>query len=94
MYQLPIFVRSKYEGYIGTIIYLYFRSLRLSIGLGHIQNFIIFIEKNTILYQCRILRIRSYTIYIPTPNLQEVGSSEPIFKELKKKKKKIKSKNF
>ena len=32
------------------------------------------------------MRIRSYTIYIPTPNLQEVGSSEPIFKELKKKK--------
>ena len=45
MYQRPIFVRGKYEGYIGTIIYLYFRSPRLSIELGHIQNFIIFIEK-------------------------------------------------
>ena len=46
------------------------------------------------LYQCRILRIRSYTIYIPTPNLQQVGSGEPIFKELKKKKNQIKYKNF
>ena len=48
-----------------------------------------FYGKSTMLYQCRILRISSYTIYIPTPNLQQVGSSEPIFKKLKKKKNQI-----
>ena len=42
--------------------------------------FFSFDGKNTMLYQCRILRIRSYTIYIPTPNLQQVGSSKPTLK--------------
>ena len=86
MYQRPIFIKGKYKGYIKTVIYLYFRSPRLSIELGHIQNFIIFIEKTPCYINVEFWE-SGHMLFTSQP-LQQVVSSEPIFKELKKKKKK------